>query len=51
MNHAILTDNLSAWGTARKMMEVYGPDAFTVAAERRARAASGGDKMVRRAGA
>ena len=46
MNHAVLTDNLSAWGTARKMLEVYGPDAFAVAAERRARAASSGDRTA-----
>ena len=46
MNLAVLTDNLSAWGTARKMIEVYGRDAFAVAAERRTHAASSGDKTA-----
>ena len=46
MNLAALTDNLSAWGTARKMIEVYGQEAFFVAAQRRAHAATGGDKMA-----
>ena len=46
MNFVSLSDNLSAWGTARKMIEVYGEDAITVAAGRRTHATSGGDKMA-----
>ena len=46
MNLAVLSDNLSAWGTARKMLEVYGQEASLVAAERRAHAATSGDKMT-----
>jgi hypothetical protein len=38
-------DALSAWGTARKMLDLYGEEAFAVAVQRRKQALSNGTKQ------